>query len=207
MNRRRLRSDDILFISAIAAFLLGVAFLLYTTGTFVGAPRYWPILVMAVGGILLYLPLVRGASFTFFFGGLLFVLEGAFFLASMLLGWKLAKSWPLGMAIAGISGLISGLAAQKRLKAFYAVPSIGFAVLGLFFCLFSFGLAKVNFSRFIAVWWPTLFIAGGISLFVAYGISRHAPARVPEGPDGRARKRAGRPADRPRRDRGPSSGP
>lgn len=202
MNKRRPRSEDVLFISALAAILLGVAFLLYTTHTFEGAPRLWPIIVMAAGGLLLYFAIVRGASFSFFFAGLLLAFEGAFILASMLIGWRIARSWPLGMAIAGLAGFVSGLVAKRRLKAFYAVPSIGFTVLGSVFALFSFGLAKVNFSSFIAVWWPSLLIAGGISLFIAYGISRHA-----EGVEGRAKTRAGKLADRPERDRGPSSGP
>jgi hypothetical protein len=203
MKKRRPRSDDVLFISALAAILLGVACLLYTTKTMVGVPHAWPILVIAVGGALLYFALVRGASFSIFFGGLFFVLEGAFFLAAVLLDWKLAKSWPLAMAIAGLAGLVSGLAAKRGLKAFFAVPSIGFTLLGLIFSLFSFGLAKVTFKSFIVVWWPTLLILGGISLFVACGISRHAFRAT----EGRAKTRAGRSADRSGRDRGPQSGP
>jgi hypothetical protein len=190
MKKRRPRSDDVLFISAFAAVLLGVAFLLYTTRTIVGVPHAWPILLLAAGGILLYFALVRGASFSFFFGGLLFLLEGAFFLVSVLLDWKLVKSWPLAMSLAGIAGLCSGLAAKKRLRAFFAVPSIGFAALGLGFAAFSLGVVKITFSNFIAVWWPSLLILGGLSLFIAYGFSRRA-----------------RSTDRSGRDRGSRSGP
>jgi hypothetical protein len=199
MSQRRPRSDDILFISAIAAILLGVAFLLHTTGAFVGAPRAWPILMMAVGGILLYFSLVRGAAFSFFFGGLLFVLEGALFLLSLLAGWRLSMSWPLGMTVAGLAGLVSGLVSKRRLKAFFAVPSIGFAALGSLFSLFSFGLARVNLRSFIAEWWPTLLIAGGISLFVAYGISRRSARSGQDRERSEKRSRS--------TDRGPSSGP
>jgi hypothetical protein len=208
MNKRRPRSDDVLFISALAAILLGVAFLLYTTRTFVGAPRVWPLIVIAVGGALLYLALVRGASFYFFFSGLLFVLEGSFLLASLLFDWRLAKAWPLGMAIAGLAGLVSGLAAKKRLRAFFAVPSLGFTFLGLIFTAFSFGLIRVNLRGFISVWWPTLLIAGGVSLFVAYGLSRRAAARRAKGAEDRVKARAGgAPTDISGRARGPSSGP
>jgi hypothetical protein len=207
MNKRRSRSDDVLFISALAAILFGVAILLYTTRTIVGAPLAWPILVMAAGGVLFFFSLVRRTSFHFFFSGLLFLLEGAFFLASMLLGWRIAKFWPFGMAIAGITGFVSGLAAKRKFKAFYAVPSIGFTLLGLAFAGFSFGLVKGNFSRFISHWWPTLLIAGGISLFVAYGLSRRKPTRRVEGAEGRARKGAGKSANRSGRDRDPPTGP
>jgi hypothetical protein len=207
MNQRRSRSDDILFISALAAIFLGVAFLLYTTRTIVGVPRAWPLLVMTAGGALLYFALVRGGSFSLFFSGLLLLLEGAFFFALMLFDWKIAKSWPLGMTIAGVAGFVSGLVVRKRLRAFFAVPSIGFALLGLFFAAFSFGFAKVSFKSFIAVWWPTLLIAGGISLFVVYGLSRHASGRHAEASEDRGRKRAGKSADSSGRDRGPSLGP
>jgi len=202
MKKRRPRSNDLLFISAFAAILLGVASLLYTTHTLISVPHAWPILIITAGGVLLYFALVRGASFTILFGGIFLVLEGAFFLASVLLSWKLARSWPLAMAIAGVSGFFSGLAAKKRLKSFFAVPSIGFTALGLIFSIFSFGLAKTTFTKFIATWWPTLLIAGGCALFVAYGISRRA-----EGSEGRAKTRAGKSADLPGRDRGSSSGP
>ena len=207
MNQRRPRSDDVLFISAFATILLGLAFLLYTTKTFVGLLRVWPILVMAAGGVLLYFALVRGASVSFFFGGLFFVLEGAFFLTALLLDWQLVRAWPLSMTIAGLAGLLSGLAARKRLRTFFLVPSIGFIALGLVFADFSFGLAKIGFKSFIAMWWPSLLIAGGILLFVAYGLSRRSPVRRAEGAEGRPKKGAGKSANRSGRDRDPPSGP
>lgn len=193
MNKRRRRSDDVLFISAFTAILSGVALLLYTTHTFVSVPLAWPVMVIAAGGVLLYFALVRGASFYFLFGGILFILEGALFLAAILLEWRLAKAWPLAMAIAGIAGLVSSLAAKKKLRPLFAVPSIGFTFLGLIFSAFSFGLFGISFKGFIEVWWPTLLIAGGISLFVAYGLSRRVPANAR--------------ADSSNRKRGPASGP
>jgi hypothetical protein len=181
MNKRRSRSDDVLFISALTAILLGVALLLYTTGNFDAALAAWPVLVMAVGGGFLYIALVRGASFYFLFGGILFVLEGAFLLVSLLAGWNLAASWPLSMILAGIAGVISGLSAKKRFKAFFAVPSFGFIALGFLFSLFSFGFVQMKFRSFVAIWWPSLLIAGGISLFVAYGISRRSSSSSERG--------------------------
>ena len=210
MNQRKHRSDDVLFLAALAALLLGVAFLLNTTRAFVGFPHLWPIVVIAAGGVLLYYALVRGASFYVLTGGIFFVLEGAFFLAVILLDWKLAKAWPVGMTVAGVTGFISGLVAKKRLRPLFAVPTIGFTVLGLIFSAFSVGLTGMKFKSFIEVWWPTLLIAGGISLFVAYGLSRRTrstPSRV-DGREGRTKTRAGNPrSESPKRERGPTSGP
>lgn len=206
MNKRRPRSDDVLFISALVVLLLGVALLLYTTGTFEGALRAWPILVMAVGGVLLYMSLVRGSSFSFLFVGIAFVLEGALILVAVIAGWNLVKAWPLGMAIVGLSGLISGLISKKRLKVAFAVPSFSFVFLGLAFALFSFGWARIGFKSFIVVWWPTLLIVGGIALFVAYGLSHRGSHARAEAAKASAKKGGGKASGRTGRDRGPTSG-
>jgi hypothetical protein len=196
MKRRRPRSDEVLFISALAAVLLGIGLLLYTTRILDGASGAWPVLVMAVGGILLYFALVRGASLYILFGGMLFALEGAFFQVSSLAGWRFAQAWPLVMAIAGAAGLATGLIKRQGLRAPYLVPSLGFLGLGTFFALFSFKCIKAGFSEFIATWWPTAFIFGGVCLFAAYGTSRRAARRgktEAEGPretGGRANGRA-----------------
>jgi hypothetical protein len=183
MKRRRPRSDDVLFISALAAVLLGIGLLLYTTHILDGASGAWPVLVMAAGGLLLYFALVRGASLYILFGGMLFVLEGAFFLAASLAGWPLARSWPLVMAIAGAAGLVTGLIKRQGLRAPYLVPSLGFLGLGAFFALFSFKCIEADFSEFIAAWWPTALIFGGVCLFAAYGTSRRSARRGKPGAD------------------------
>jgi hypothetical protein len=202
MNKRRPRSDDLLFISALLALLLGVALLMYTTGTVESAGRAWPFLVVAMGGCFLYLALVRGFSFTILFVGVVLALEGILLFAAIVLGWELKKVWPLGMALAGFGGVVSSIIAKKRMKVSLAVPSICFIVLGLVFSVFSFGLAGISFKSFIVVWWPTLLIAGGISLFVAYGLSRGGSSRREEKKDAGARS-AGRPGRG--RGRGPTS--
>jgi hypothetical protein len=162
---------------------------------------------MAAGGILLYLAFARGSSFSFFFVGVAFILEGAFILVSIILGWRLIKAWPLAMAIAGLSGLLAGLIAKKRIKAAFAVPSFCFVLLGLSFSVFSFGWARIGFKNFIVVWWPTLLIAGGISLFVAYGLSRRGSKKRDATVKGTAKKGAGKNlAGRTGQDRGPTSG-
>jgi hypothetical protein len=177
MKRRRPRSDDVLFISALAAVLIGIGLLPYTTRNLEGVAWSWPILVMAAGGVLLYFALVRGASIYILFGGTLFVLEGALFQAASLAGWLLARSWPLVMAAAGIAGAVAAIVRGEARKAAYLVPSLGFLGLGAFFALFSFKWIKADFSEFMAAWWPTALIVGGACLFAAYGASRKASRR------------------------------
>jgi hypothetical protein len=177
MKPSRPPSDDVLFISALAALLLGIGLLLYTTRLFVGIAGAWPVLVMAVGGILLYFALVRSASIIILFGGLLFACEGALFLVWTLAGWKLNQAWPLIMVMAGLAGIGTGFIREQGRKVVFFAPSFGFLGLGLFFALFSFEWITLDFSDFIAAWWPTVFIIGGVCLFIAYGFARQKARR------------------------------
>jgi hypothetical protein len=99
----------------------------------------------------------------------------------------IAKAWPLGMAIAGLAWLVSGLASKRRFKASITVPSVSFIFLGLAFSAFSFGWVQGGFLGFIAIWWPGLLIVGGILLFVAYGLSRRTRSL-----SARSRRKSGR---------------
>lgn len=188
MKRPCSRSDDVLFVAALAAVLLGIELLLYTTGAYSGALHVWPLSALVAGGVLLYLVFVRGFSHYFFFGGILFELAGLTFIVGSLSGWSLRQAWPLGMVAAGLAGIAGGLFRWRRLRALYAAPSLGFIVLGSMFALFSFRATDISFGRFVAGWWPSLLIAGGIFLFGAYGFSSRSesPGRGQRRP--RARK-------------------
>lgn len=186
MRKRHGRSDDVLFISALAAVLLGIALLLLTTHALEGAYRAWPLLVIAVGGVLLYVALVRRSSPAFLFGGIAFVLEGSFFLASVLLDLRLGKAWPLAMVTGGTAGIIAGFATWRRPKPSFIVPSLCFILLGAIFSLFSFGLIRQSFRQFIVEWWPSLLILGGFILFAAYGFLGREEARRPRRSGGRS---------------------
>jgi hypothetical protein len=192
MKRRRPRSDDVLFISALAAVLLGIGLLLYTTRILEGASGAWSILVMAAGGVLVYFALARGSSIYILFGGMLFALEGAFIMISSLAGWRPAQSWPLAMAAVGAAELSVGAFRAEARKVRYLVPSLGFLGLGAFFALFSFKWIRADFSEFIAAWWPTAIIIGGVCLFAAYGASRRTIRRSKPETEGPGRGAASR---------------
>ncbi len=152
---------------------MGIALLFKTTGLAPGMLRFWPLFVLATGGVLLYLTIVRGFASPFFFGGLCFCLFGLLRILGYLWGWTFARAWPLLMVAAGISWFAAGLRHRRAIKAGYAVPALGFVALGGLFSVFSFDLVGVSFARFVTMWWPSLFIAGGVALFIAYGVSSH----------------------------------
>jgi hypothetical protein len=120
-------------------------------------------------------------------------MEGAFLLIAGLLGWRIRQAWPLLMPVAGFTGIITGLRRWRRFRAAFAAPALGFTFLGLVFSLFSFRIVATGLQRFVLEWWPSLLIACGISLFVAYGYGRRVSRRgtyprpnSPTGPIGHA---------------------
>jgi len=175
--------DDALFLSALVAVLVGTGLLLETTGLM--SPGGWagPLVVMASGGLLLYLAVVQGRSGLFLGAGTFLCLLGIILL---LRGWNLhlGNSWPLLMTSAGISWLAYGFWTSRRIRLGFLVPSVAIVVLSLFFALFSFHVVTMRLGTFVKMWWPLLLIIGGIALFVAWSLK---PRR------GKGRRRVTRP--------------
>jgi len=166
MNSPRRLKDDALFLGALVAILAGTGLLFQTTG-FMPLPEWaGPFCVMGIGGILLYVTLVRGRSAVFFGAGSFLVFAGIV----LLLGSP-RQVWPLFLAAAGLAWLAFGLWRYRRVRASSLVPSIIMFGLGLFFSLFSLGIVTMRLSSFLAIWWPGLIILGGIALFIAWSLN------------------------------------
>ncbi len=181
MSQRKTSSDDRLFISAVAAVLVGLALLLRTTGVAESVPILLPFIVTGAGGVLLYLAVVRRFADPFFFTGVMFCLGGVCMIATALLGARFKQAWPCYMVAAGLAWLATGLRGAGRLRAGFAVPAFGFIFLGSLFVLFSAGVIRMSFGRFFAEWWPSLLILGGLALFAAYGANRPRQKRAKRG--------------------------
>jgi hypothetical protein len=180
MSARKTHGDDVLFISALGVLLFGVGFLLRTTGLLHGYRHLWPILVVAVGGMLCWSAMARRGGPAIFTGGIFFLLFGCISLGGVIYHWRFGTAWPLIMSAAGLAWLLGGFRVNRRARVGFVAPGLGFVILGLFFSLFSFKIVGVSFGRFMTTWWPTFFIAGGIILFIAYGLSRRGRAAADE---------------------------
>lgn len=184
MSARKNHRDDILFISALAAMLIGLGFLLRTTGLARSYKALWPISILAAGCLLAYFAHLRGKGGAVLLGGgVFFSFSGVVILVGALSGWRIGHVWPLIMASAGLSILLAGLRYFGRIRPSFGAPAIGFIVLGLAFSLFSFHIVGISFRHFIRVWWPCFFILGGIVLFIAYGANRRGKLGKSEHPD------------------------
>jgi len=169
MSSLRDIKDDALFLGALIAVLGGTGLLLETTGAMPLPEWAGPLLVMAIGGLLLYLAIVRKRSEIFFGAGVFFALSGLVLFLTVG-GLGIARSWPLLMTSAGIGWFAYGQWRFGHPRIIGIVPSVIFICLGLFFALFSFHIVTMRIAAFIAMWWPLFLIIGGIALFIAYSL-------------------------------------
>ncbi len=131
-----------------------------------------PIIVLAVGIVLLFCSLAfTGSSFSLFFG-LFFFLMGIVLLLidSGILPYGFSKMWPTIMIAAAFSLFPAGLYRARRVRTVYLFPAIMILLLGIVFLLFSLHVIPISFRVFVARCWPLLFIIVGaflvITLFV-----------------------------------------
>lgn len=183
MSERKNQGADGLFIGAVAASFLGLGLLLRTTGVASSYLRLWPIALLLAGALILFFEVSRGRKRNVLFSGSLFFLGfGVLALLAGFLHLRASHLWPSLMVIVGLDWLITARRHHGRWLATYLVPALSFTLLGAVFSLFSFNIVGMSFGRFMIAWWPSILIAGGIVLFVAYGLSRHGPKAPPPAP-------------------------
>lgn len=152
--------------------LLGVVLLMGTLGVLPVFAPFWPLLIVALGGMLLHSGLTARAPEAAVFAGLFLLLGGLFFLllTTVMSAVELRRVWPVFMSIAGIS--LIGYARMKtpagRLP--LAVPGFVLLFLSLIFLIFSFDVVDEDFTAFVGTWWPFIFILAGLGLVVTHFI-------------------------------------
>ncbi len=174
--------DDALFLGATLALLVGIGLLLETTGALHLPGWGFPVLVLAAAGVSLWLCVVRGRSAIFLGAGVSLALSGFVLLASAL-GQGIAHTWPLIMASLGVGLFSYGARRFRGMRISFVVPSLVIVCLGLFFALLSFHILTVSLAVFVSIWWPVLFIIGGISMFLAWSLrsrGEHEKRRLDE---------------------------
>ena len=126
----------------------------------------WPVVMLIIGGFLLYVSLAFTHSAYQLFLGMNFCFSSLLLLVlqSGLLTVTLGALWPVCVIFCGISLIPSGYFRYHRFRTVYLFPSFLLVFLGLFFCLFSFHIIHISLRRFITVWWPAVLIVIGGTL-------------------------------------------
>ena len=161
-----------IFALAIVSVVLGVGLLVITTGRGRGPSVLMPLMLVASGSMYTYFAVIGKRTAKAMFLGF-FITGGAIVrFTGTVLGISAIDYWPVFAIAAGLSFLPSGFIHYGRGKPSFIVPSASLVMLGLFLSIFSFGFSSMSFQTFISLWWPALFIAAGLVLFLVWFFQR-----------------------------------
>jgi hypothetical protein len=172
VSSTKARSPHLYFILALLFIVLGSGSLLVTTGLLDKPLRLWPLVAFIAAVLYAYIGIANKRYSHALFIGSFIACSALLNLAMGLIGVKLADYWPLYAILAGLCLVPSGLARYRAVRASFLVPAVSFVALGLFLALFSFGFSSMSFKNFLSLWWPGLFVAAGLVLFVLWLITR-----------------------------------
>lgn len=178
-NFKPIAFGEILFVIALAVFLLGSGLLLITTGIVDRGSAVLPLCLSAAGIILAYMTGTRRLGAKVHFLGVTLAIVGLELVIMNALHWTLLMTWPLFMLAIGIAILSSGLRNYRKIKAMYLVPACIFILLSVLFSFFSFKIIRIPLKHVVQAWWPLVFVIVGASLFGLYAYNK---ARFSERP-------------------------
>lgn len=173
-----------LFHLALGLVILGAAFLAWTTKSLSRSAQLWPFVALWLGMAAAYHSMNSQKKFRVLFPAITLALVALVVLVALFARLHLRDYWPLFVIAAGLGLSLSGWFSYHRLNAGYLVPSLAFILLGCIFLIFSFGFSSMSFRMFISRWWPTLFLAAGIILFVLYFLMKALGPVAKKGGDG-----------------------
>jgi len=131
-----------------------------------------PTVIMLGGLFYLYLSIAHRGNSRYFIAGVFLFLLGAFLIFSQIIfpDMSFHVMWPVFMLVFGIILLVFSLCKHPR-QIQILVPSAAICIMAVVFIPFSFKLITVSLFKFVAVWWPLVFIIVGAVLLTVYFIS------------------------------------
>ena len=131
-----------------------------------------PLLFTVAGSLFTYFSFVWHWKAKMVFIGLMVGGSALLRFITTVVGASVSDYWPLYALMLGIIIIPVGFVRYGRIKPSALVLSAAFILLGCFFSIFSFGFSSVRFKTFISIWWPSLFIAAGLMLFLVWWLRR-----------------------------------
>lgn len=172
-HQNKKTSFNLLLGTGIAFVLLGIFLLgILSSDIEIHAIGIYHLAFVALGGVLLFLAIVKVRRKSVMFAGLFLVLTGLllFFIRTNHIPYTLDALWPLVVIIGGFSLLVSGLYVQRGVKVSQVIPSISLILLGGGCLLFSLDIVQQPFLQLASRWWPVLLIVAGACLVVLFFI-------------------------------------
>ncbi len=172
MDKRKMITYHILFSLAIVSVILGMGMLVVTTGKVRGPRVALPLILTVAGSLFTYFAFAGRWKAKMVFLGLLLGGSALLRFITTVIGISVSDYWPLYALLLGLIIIPVGFIRYGRIKPSVLVLSASFILLGCFFSIFSFGFSSVRFKTFISIWWPSLFIAAGLMLFLVWWLRR-----------------------------------
>jgi len=131
-----------------------------------------PVVAMLGGLFYLYLSIGHRGSSRYFISGVFLFLLGVFLIFSKIIfpDADFKAMWPVFMLVFGVILLVYSLCKKPR-QVQIMVPSAAICIMALVFIPFSFKIITVSLFKFVATWWPLLFIIVGAVLLIVYFLS------------------------------------
>ena len=167
-------------VIGVAALLVGGVLLLWNLGYLPQFRRLWPVPVLLVGLVFLYMAWPRKRSDTWIIPGMVLTLCGLVFLLSntVLPERSLARIWPVFMLITALSLIPYGLRKRGSARTAIIVPAFFFFLLALAFLPFSLHGEEGGLASFVRQWWPMILVVLGITLIVSFFSTRRPSSKV-----------------------------
>lgn len=157
-------------VFSVLLILLGGSFLLWTSGFLSSFGRLWPVPMILIGLLLLYITFFKDGPDFYIIPGVIISLAGIFILLKerLLTESTIGMIWPIFMIMTGVAFFPYASRKRGTRRLSFIISGITVIILAISFLPFSFGLTQRSFAGFVAIWWPVLFIIMGVILLAVY---------------------------------------
>jgi hypothetical protein len=169
-----------LLVTGVAVALAGSILMLWNMGYLPQLGTLWPVLVILLGLVFLYLAWPRQRSDRWIIPGMVLTLAGVVLLLmnTVLQPQSLVRIWPLFMLVTGVSLVPYGLRKHGSARTAILVPGLFISLLSLLFLPFSLHRSDGGFAAFVRQWWPMILVIIGAVLVVSFFTMRRPSSKV-----------------------------
>ena len=172
LNKQKQKTSfNLLLGTGIACVLLGFVLLVaLAVDIELKLTAFRHLLWAILGGVLLFVSLVKLQRKSLIFTGLFLLLNGIlfFFIDTKFIPYSLDALWPVTVIIGGFALFVSGFYVNRSIRTSQLIPSVSLGLLGVFCLLFSLDIIEEPFLRLASRWWPLVLIAAGFCLVVLF---------------------------------------
>jgi hypothetical protein len=185
MNKKRkkqapTRMPNKLLIAGVGGILVGGVLLLWNLGYLPQLARLWPVPIILVGLVFLYMAWPRRRSDKWIIPGMILTLGGiaALLITTVLSSESLARIWPLFMLVSGLSLIPYGYRKKGSARMAITIPGLFISLLAILFLPFSLHHEEGGFAAFVGRWWPMILVILGAVLVVSFFSVRKPSSKV-----------------------------